>query len=199
MVPIQRSRFVVATAALTMAGFAFFAYSATASHRVRKAVLRDAAKRVVGQMVFSEHRDGVLVSITVSGLSPGFHGFHVHANNDPTNGVGCIGDPAPPTAPFTSADGHFNLGAGTHGSHSGDMPVLLAMANGRAVATFVSDRFKLSDIVNRAVIVHAGSNNFGNIPVGTNPDQYTPNSPAATTATANTGNAGARVVCGVIE
>jgi Cu-Zn family superoxide dismutase len=49
------------------------------------------------------------------------------------------------------------------------------------------------------VIVHAGSDNYGNIPIGDAPDQYTPNSEAATEATAKTGNAGARIACGVIE
>jgi Cu/Zn superoxide dismutase len=52
------------------------------------------------------------------------------------------------------------------------------------------------------VILHAGPDNFGNIPVGTAPNQYTPNSTdpvtGATVLTANTGNAGNRIACGVI-
>jgi Cu-Zn family superoxide dismutase len=99
---------------------------------------------------------------------------------------------------FASADGHYNTTPGTHGGHSGDMPVLLAKANGVATLSAVSDRFKLDELAGRAVIVHALSDNFGNVPTGANPDQYTPNSPAATALTQATGNASTRVACGVI-
>ena len=49
------------------------------------------------------------------------------------------------------------------------------------------------------VILHANPDNFGNVPTGSADNQYTANSEAATTATANTGNAGNRVACGVIR
>ena len=52
---------------------------------------------------------------------------------------------------------------------------------------------------NRVVILHANPDNFGNVPTGPAANQYTANSQAATTATANTGNAGNRVACGVIR
>ncbi len=57
----------------------------------------------------------------------------------------------------------------------------------------------LSDIVGRAVILHEGLDNHGNIPVGTAANQYTPNSPDATTLTHNTGNAVSRIACGLIR
>ena len=50
-------------------------------------------------------------------------------------------------------------------------------------------------------MLHAGPDNFGNVPVddvATAPNAYTPNSAGATTATQNTGNAGNRIACGVI-
>jgi Cu/Zn superoxide dismutase len=46
--------------------------------------------------------------------------------------------------------------------------------------------------------MHASADNFGNIPLGTEPDKYTSNSQAAIDLTTATGNAGARVACGVI-
>jgi superoxide dismutase, Cu-Zn family len=179
-------------ALLAIAGV--LAARAAADHRRElRTELKDAAGAVVGHVRFTSVSGGVLVTTEIAGLSPGFHGYHVHANNDPANGEGCV----PPT--FVSADGHFAVAGTSHGAHAGDMPVLLAMTSGTARSGFVSDRFGLADLRGRAVIVHAGSNNYGNIPVGPNPDQYTPNSPAATAATAATGNAGARVACGVIR
>jgi Cu-Zn family superoxide dismutase len=71
--------------------------------------------------------------------------------------------------------------------------------DGEASLTTATPRFDVGDLVGRAVILHAGRDNFGNVPVGAAADQYTANSPAASTATANTGNAGARYGCGVIE
>ena len=40
-----------------------------------------------------------------------FHGFHIHANNDPANGQGCVADPAAAKSTwFVSADGHLSEG-----------------------------------------------------------------------------------------
>jgi len=63
----------------------------------------------------------------------------------------------------------------------------------------VTGRFEPSALVGRAVIVHAGPDNFGNVPVGPAANQYTANAVDATTATKNTGNAGDRLGCGIIE
>jgi Cu-Zn family superoxide dismutase len=71
--------------------------------------------------------------------------------------------------------------------------------DGSAFLSFVTDRVTLDEVDGRAVIIHALPDNFHNIPVGPNADQYTPNSDAATAATDATGNAGARVGCGVVE
>jgi Cu/Zn superoxide dismutase len=48
------------------------------------------------------------------------------------------------------------------------------------------------------VILHAGADNFANIPLGAGATQYTANSTDASAATAKTGNAGDRIACGVI-
>jgi Cu-Zn family superoxide dismutase len=166
--------------------------AASGAHVAR---LVDANGAASGTVAFARAGNRVAVVASVRGLAPAsdFHGFHIHANDNAANGTGCVG----PT--FASADGHFNPTGGTHGDHAGDMPVLLAMADGTAAATFLTDSFTIDAVVGRAVIVHAGRNNYGNVPVGANPDQYTPNSPAATALTESTGNAGARLLCGVIE
>ena len=78
------------------------------------------------------------------------------------------------------------------------MPSPLVLADGTATLTFTTERIDTVQLVGRAVILHFGPDNFGNVPVGDAPDRYTPNSPAATDKTAKTGNAGDRVACGVV-
>lgn len=163
--------------------------------------LRDANGRNVASVTFIRVSGGTAVSVTaqIAGAD-GIRGFHVHANDNPANGDGCIADPAQPaTTHFVSADGHFNPGGGTHGDHAGDMPALFFTANGNAVMSFLIDHFTPAQLRGRAVIIHAGADNYGNIPVGPAANQYTPNSAEATTLTQNTGNAGARVACGLIR
>ena len=63
----------------------------------------------------------------------------------------------------------------------------------------MTDRFSIDELDGRAVVLHAGPDNFGAVPLGPGPDQYTPNGPAAVDATGKTGNAGKRIACGVIE
>jgi superoxide dismutase, Cu-Zn family len=143
----------------------------------------------------------VKLAVPPAATAPGaFHGFHVHANNDPANGTGCVADPRQPSSTwFVSADGHLKHDpAEMHGGHAGDLPILYLDADGRAEARFTVDRIVPRELHGKAVILHAGADNFGNVPVGTAPDQYTANSPAATTKTMNTGNAGDRIACGVV-
>jgi Cu-Zn family superoxide dismutase len=162
--------------------------------------LRDAAGHRVGKVTF-QLRDGkVIVHASVARQTPGFHGFHIHANDDPANGKGCIADPTQdPSTWFVSADGHLKAAGQNHPDHIGDMPVLLVGRDGRAEASFSDDRLRPSQLAGRAVIVHALPDNYDNIPLGTAPDQYTANSPAAREKTLATGNAGNRLACGLIK
>jgi superoxide dismutase, Cu-Zn family len=164
------------------------------------ATLRDATGHQVGKVMF-QLRDGkVIVHAFVTRQTPGFHGFHIHANDNPANGKGCIADPTQdPSTWFVSADGHLKASGQNHPNHTGDMPVLLVGQDGRAETTFSDDRLRPSRLAGRAVIVHALPDNYDNIPLGTAPDQYTANSPAAREKTLATGNAGNRRACGVIK
>ena len=136
----------------------------------------------VGTVRLSERDGRIVVAAKVDGLEPGFHGFHVHAIGS------CVGPD------FASAGGHLNLGGVSHPEHVGDMPVLLVNADGTAKATFGTDRFRLADLFGRdgsAIIVHAGPDNYANIP-----DRYDPDPDETTLAT---GDSGGRVACGVVK
>jgi len=156
-----------------------------------------------GTVTFTSVDGGTEVDVKVVATSAvvagRFHGIHVHANDDSANGEGCKADPAmPPSTWFTAVDGHLKEGSATHNEHKGDLPSILVGRDGTASLRFTTDRFTPAEVVGKAVVVHAGADNFANIPTGSLPDQYTPNAEAATTKTAATGNAGDRMACGVI-
>ena len=137
----------------------------------------------VGVAKFEQQGDEVQLKVTVSAaIAPGFHGFHVHAKGE------CTGT-------FTSAMGHYNPGGATHRDHAGDLPVLLVAADGTAEARFSTERFDVSELFDAdgsALIIHAGPDNYANIPT----DRYEPD---PDTATLSTGDAGGRAACGIIE
>ncbi len=128
-----------------------------------------------GTVKFTRVAGGLRIVADVRDLTPGQHGFHIHEH----------GDCSAPDA--SSAGGHFNPTGMPHGapnspqSHVGDMGNLVADKSGHARLDFVDTRMAFqgpNSILGRSVIVHA------------QPDDL---------ATQPTGNAGARVACGVIE
>jgi len=159
--------------------------------RRERVMLRDADGARIGLVRLREHGDGVAVRARLRGLSSGFHGFHVH-----TTGI-C--DPDAAEGPFTSAGGHYVGDGGAHGDHAGDMPSLYVAENGTAKLAFHTDAFtlgELRDADGSAVMVHAGSDNFANIP-----DRYTSSLSGETgpdEKTLATGDAGDRAACGTI-
>jgi Cu/Zn superoxide dismutase len=149
------------------------------------ATLHTPAGAVGGTVNFTDIGGAVLVTVAATGLTEGWHGFHIH-----TTGACNVTD----EGAFLSAGGHLGeLGGHGTGSHHGDMPLLYANAGGVARAVFLTDNFtidQLSDADGSAVIVHAGADNYANIPARYGgPDEVTK----------NTGDAGARDRCGVVE
>ena len=162
-----------------------------------RATLYSTTGSKVGRVTFSatRHHTSVRVHLdNVPGIVDAFHGFHIHANNDPANGEDCVA-----AGGFASADGHWRVGDELHGHHLGDMPSVYVNRDGSVDAHFTLDRIvRLTELRGRAVILHADPDNFGNVPLVT-ATGYTPNSPAATDLTERTGNAGIRIACGVIR
>jgi superoxide dismutase, Cu-Zn family len=168
----------------------------------RRAVLRTAAGDTVGAVTFLRaHGDriSVIASVDFPGARPGFHGIHIHANDNPANGEGCVADPAAaPATHFLSADGHYNPSMHGHGEHGGDMPNITILDDGAGLLSFL-DELDLDDIDGRAMILHEGVDNHGHIPLGTAANQYAANGPEALALTQATGNAGPRIACGLIQ
>lgn len=137
----------------------------------------------LGRVHLTERLGGVHVRASFDGLpAGGFHGFHIH-------GTGAC-DPD-----FGAAGGHHNPDEDPHAHHAGDLPVLLATDDGRAVADFVTDRITIEGLLDddgSAFIIHAAPDNYANIPL-----RYAPDGPDEMTLA--TGDAGARIGCGVVE
>ncbi len=158
------------------------------------ATLVDPEGTEVGTVTFEEDDEGTEMSVDVTGLPPGFHGFHVH-------GIGvCEPDSPNPTDPsmtgdFLSAGGHIGAGESDHGEHPGDLPSLHVAASGTGSLTAVLDALTLADLTDEdgsAVMVHASPDNYANVP-----ERYAPEGPDEMTL--NTGDAGGRIACGPVE
>jgi Cu-Zn family superoxide dismutase len=122
--------------------------------------------------------------------------MHVHAVGrcDPS-----AKDPSGATVAFFSAGGHHKTGTQTHGDHAGDLPTVLALRNGTATLSVVTDRFRIRDLVaadGSAVIVHALRDNQANIPPRYSHPQDATGTTGPDEMTHATGDAGARAACG---
>ena len=133
--------------------------------------------KAFGEATFEQVGDKVRVIVFAQGLAPGrTHGFHIHEAGDCSSGDGM------------STKGHFNPHGKPHGNpasperHAGDLPALVAGKDGRAKIDAMMDVITIApgpgSIVGRGLIIHA------------DPDDY---------KTQPTGNAGARIACGVIK
>ncbi|ORB51406.1 superoxide dismutase [Mycolicibacterium rhodesiae] len=134
---------------------------------------------------------------TVAGstLSPGSHGMHIHSIGK------CEADSVAPSggAPgnFLSAGGHLQVGGRTEHPASGDLTPLFVRTDGSGKLVATTDAFTLDDLKGpqgSALIIHAGPDNFANIP-----QRYTHDGvPGPDAETMATGDAGARVACAVL-
>jgi len=124
----------------------------------------------IGKATLTQGATGLLIKVEVTGLTPGWHGIHIHATGQ------C-------TAPFTSAGAHINhtdpktphglLNA--QGPDDGDLPNLDAAADGSAKAEFFTTRARISqdgpgqwlwDADGSALVIHANPDDHSSQPIG---------------------------------
>ena len=118
-----------------------------------------------------------LIKGTITGLTPGAHGFHIHEFGDMSKGCETMG-------------GHYNPDNVNHGDlnegHVGDLGNIVAGEDGKADFSIRAHRVDLigdRSVVGRGIVVHADPDDLGK---------------GGDEESLKTGNAGDRLACGVI-
>lgn len=142
--------------------------------------------RAEGTVTFTNRGNDLMVNISLRGLAPGVHGFHIHQNPScapaDTNGDG---QPDPAGA----AGGHWDpLSTNDHGApadsrqnkHLGDLGNITASSDGTVQTTMTISNFNPSQnsVTGHAIMSHSGRDDLESDP---------------------SGNSGTRMGCGVIE
>ena len=158
----------------------------------------DGTQVATARFDFSNGYATITIATTGVGLiAPGFHGVHIHkVGKCEANSVGPTGG-AP--GDFLSAGGHFQAPGHSNEPASGDLTSLEVRRDGVGMLATTTDAFAMDDLLTgekTAIIIHAGADNFANIP----PERYsqTNGTPGPDSMTMSTGDAGKRVACGVI-
>lgn len=144
-----------------------------------RAQIDDPQAQRVAVALLRETAQGILVDVTVTKLTPGTQGIHVHA-------AGKCEGPA-----FATAGGHFNPTGKKHGHnnplgpHAGDLGNLTIGPDASGKATFTAAELALKEGLPNSVFSPEGTS----MVIHANPDDE---------ATDPAGNSGPRVACGVI-
>lgn len=165
-----------------------------------KIIAPDGSQVAAATIEFNDGFATVTVQTSEPGkLAPGPHGLHIHSiGRCEANSVGPDGG-AP--GDFLSAGGHFQPGGPAgHPGHAGDLSSLQVRPDGTAMLVTTTSAFTKDQLLaapGTAIVIHAGADNFGNIPA----DRYQQinGAPGPDETTLATGDAGKRVACGVIS
>lgn len=142
-----------------------------------KAEIRGGKKypRIKGIVNFRQTSKGVLITAKIYNLpteigkcKAKIFGFHIH------EGTACTGNKQDE---FADAKAHYNPQNCIHPYHAGDLPTLFEN-NGYAYMNVLTDRFKLKDVIGKAVIIHSMPDDFTSQP---------------------SGNSGEKIACGIIK
>lgn len=144
---------------------------------IAKAEIRGGKKypRIRGIVNLRQTNKGVLITSKIYNLpyeigkcNKRIFGFHIH------EGTECSGNNQDE---FANAKSHYNPSNCAHPAHAGDMPSLFEN-KGYAYMTFLTDRFKLKDVIGKAIIIHSMPDDFTSQP---------------------SGNSGEKIACGIIK
>ncbi|MFD2045305.1 superoxide dismutase family protein [Ornithinibacillus salinisoli] len=134
---------------------------------------------IIGEAMLEQKKDGVLIALEATQLSPGIHGFHIHA----------VGKCQTPT--FGSAEGHFNPTNANHGfndpegPHAGDLPNIEVAEDGTVKAEVLAELVTLEKGKENSLLKEGGTS----LMIHSEADDY---------ESQPSGDAGERVACGVI-
>ncbi|MFN3931797.1 MAG: superoxide dismutase family protein [Brevundimonas sp.] len=135
-----------------------------------EATLINASGANIGRAVLTQGSTGLVIRIEADGLTPGWHGVHIHATGE------CA-------APFTSAGGHINHAEpkaphgllNAQGPDDGDLPNIHADAQGRIRAEVFTTRARIAatgpgqwlwDADGSALVIHANVDDHRSQPIG---------------------------------
>lgn len=131
--------------------------------------------QITGTVRLYQSKSGVIVYADIRNLpdtetpcQKKIFGFHIHS------GTACTGDEMDP---FSAAMSHYNPDNCMHPYHAGDLPPLFGN-HGIAVSVFLTDRFSVSEIIGKAMIIHDSPDDF---------------------VTQPSGNSGTKIACGIIR
>jgi len=127
----------------------------------------------LGFILAKDTRRGLLLVPSLYGLSPGYHGFHLHTYpscKDFAKEAGPHWDP--------EKTGR-HLGPYRREGHLGDLPALYVDSSGRAKRAVIAVHLTQKDLQGRALVIHANGDTYTDEPTD--------------------GGGGPRVACGVIE
>lgn len=141
------------------------------------AILKGSAEypKIRGLVRFYQTDNGVYIVTSVTGLPEGsgvcgapIFAMHIH------EGASCAENGSEPF-PFTGM--HYNPGNCAHPEHAGDLPPLFG-CQGMAMGAVLTDRFTVSDVIGKTVVIHERADDFKTQP---------------------SGDSGAKIACGVIQ
>ncbi len=147
----------------------------TGNHMNAKAYIRGGSEypELCGTACFKETDKGVLVTVRVARLprntvcNGGIFALHIHS------GDSCSGTSKDE---FSNAGSHYNPQGCEHPYHAGDLPPLFGN-NGFAYMSVLTNRFTVSEVIGKVIIIHEGKDDFTTQP---------------------SGNAGKKIACGKI-
>ncbi|MBQ7646712.1 MAG: superoxide dismutase family protein [Clostridia bacterium] len=130
---------------------------------------------ITGSVLLYQTRAGVVVWAEMRGLPAEneicknrVFGFHIHGGSD------CAENSE---EPYPLSGSHYDPHDCIHPYHAGDLPPLFGN-DGLAVSVFLTNRFKVTDVIGKVIIIHGSPDDFVSQP---------------------SGNAGEKIACGVIN